>query len=168
MLKQLNVGSGQRKFGQGWTNIDINPRWTPDVVADGASMPMFADGSADLVVLHHSLEHLPLEHSKAAIKEASRILCPGGSLLIFVPNLRALVDGWIKGRISDYIFCVNIHGAYMGDDADVHRWSFTKESLKEHINRSAPWCSVLPFDWRIIPQAEIARDWWILAVEAIK
>ena len=33
MLK-LCVGSGQRPFSKPFINIDINPRWMPDVVAD--------------------------------------------------------------------------------------------------------------------------------------
>ena len=168
MLKQLNVGSGQRKFGQGWTNVDINPRWTPDVVADGASMPMFADGSADLVVLHHTVEHYGCGEAAALIKECYRILCPGGSLIVAVPDMRALVDMWIKGQISTQIFMTNPYGAYMDSEADRHKWGYDKQSLTRFLYDSAGWSGVGPFNWRTIPGADIARANWILCLEATR
>jgi SAM-dependent methyltransferase len=150
-------------------NVDINPRWKPDIVADCASMPMFADGSAELIVAHHQAEHMPLDGSKTFFTECHRILAPDASLLIFVPDLTALVKAWSESRISDYIFCVNLHGAFMGADADIHKWSFTARTLKEHLLKSAPWSEVKPFDWRKIPGADIAGpDFWILAIEAVK
>jgi predicted SAM-dependent methyltransferase len=167
MLK-LNCGSGQRKFGEGWTNIDTNPRWSPDVIADCASMPMFEDGSAEVIVFHHCAEHTTLGGSEAAFREAYRILCPGGSMLVFVPDLNALTRAWLQGRITDYIFCVNLHGAYMDDEADLHKWSFTYQSLREHIGKSAPWKWIERFNKHAIPNAPIADDWWILGIEAVK
>jgi len=165
---KLNCASGQRPFGDGWTNIDCNPKWNPDVVADCTSMPMFEDNSAEIIVSHHGAEHLTLGQSEAFFREAHRILMPGGSLLVFVPDLAALTHAWVEGRISDYIFCVNLHGAYMDNEADFHRWSFTKKSLTEHLKKAAPWRLVLPFGWRSIPGADLAKDWWVLAMEAIK
>ncbi len=127
MLK-LNLCSGQRPFGAGWTNCDTNPRWSPDVVTDCTSMPMFADNSAEMIVIHHGAEHFTLSGSQALFAECNRILAPEGSLLVFVPDLEALVKAWTHGRISDYIFCVNLHGAYMNDSADFHRWNFTAKT----------------------------------------
>lgn len=164
----LNIGSGQRPFKAPWTNVDVNPKWRPDVVADADSLPMFEAGSVGVVVLHHCAEHMTLAKSQAAFAEAHRVLMPGGSLLVFVPNLHALTHAWIQGRITDYIFCVNLHGAYMDDEADIHRWSFTDVSLAKHLRAAAPWSAVQAFDWRQIPGADIARDWWILGVEAVK
>ncbi len=167
-MLRLNIGSGQRKFQKPWLNVDVNPKWRPDVVASGESMPMFEDGSADVIVLHHCAEHMTLGQSQAAFTEAWRVLCPGGSLLVFVPDLQALTHAWIQGRITDYIFCVNLHGAYMDDEADIHRWSFTARTLTEHLHKAAQWRGVVPFNWRVMPGADIARDWWILGLEAIK
>lgn len=137
-------------------------------MADITSMPMFEDNSADIVVYHHSAEHLTLDGSKAAFNEAWRILKPGESLLVFVPDLAELVQRWTEGKINDFIFAVNIHGAFMGDESDIHRWSWTRKTLKEHLIKSAPWSRVIPFDWRTIPGSDFASDWWIQAQEAIK
>ena len=172
MSLRINGGSGQRRFGTPefpWVNVDRQERWSPEVLADIASMPMFDDNSADIIVYHHSAEHLTLDDSKSAFHEAWRVLKPGESLLVFVPDLTALVQYWIEGRISDFIFAVNLHGAWQGDPCDLHRWSWTQKTLKEHLLKSAPWSRVIPFDWRPIPGADIAgRDFWIQAQEAIK
>ncbi len=59
-------------------------------------------------------------------------------------------------------------GAYMGEEADRHRWHHTIESLNKLLYDCADWSQVKPFDWRGIPGATIARDWWILGWEARK
>lgn len=165
---RLNVGSGQRKFADDFVNIDVNPKWEPDIIADATHLPMYADGSVDLIVLHHCVEHMTLGQSQQCFTEAWRVLRPGGSLLVFVPDLTALVQAWTHGKIDDYIFCVNLHGAFMDSEADIHRWSFTQQSLKKHIQKSAGWQRVKPFDWREIAGASIAKDFWIQGAEAIK
>lgn len=164
---RLNLGSGQRPFGEGWTNVDKQERWNPDIVADMTSMPMFADASAEMIVIHHGLEHLDLTSADNCLRECYRILKPNGELIVTVPDLYALTRAWIDGKIDDYIFCVNLHGAWMGDDSDVHRWSYTYKTLMDKI-RKVGFKSVVCFNWRDIPGASIARDWWICAVEAIK
>ncbi len=150
-----------------WLNVDIQPKWRPDIVADGAHMPMFANGSADLIVSHHNCEHYGCGEAAPVMSECLRILSPGGSLVVCVPNMRALAYGWLQGRISTQIYMTNVYGAYMNDEADRHKWGFTPESLKVFL-LSCGFSRVTNFDWREIPGSSIARDWWVLAVEAWK
>ncbi len=163
---KINLGSGQRKF-DGFVDVDINPRWEPDVLADGVDMPMFPDGSADLIVSHHNLEHYGCGEAKPMIQECLRILRDGGSLIVCVPDMRALAQGWLQGRITDQIYFTNCFGAFMSEEFDRHKWGFTQESLRDFL-LSCGFSHVKPFDWREIPGSSIARDWWILAIEAIK
>lgn len=162
----INLCSGQRKFGTGWTNVDTNPKWTPDVVADGASMPMFADGSAEMIVIHHGLEHFGCGEAAPMIRECHRILEPGGSLLVFVPDMRALTEGWMQGRIDTQIFLTNVYGAFMDSEADRHKWGFDMKSLCSFLESCG--FTATAFNWRSIPEAPVAQDWWILGVEAVK
>lgn len=165
---KLNVGSGQRKFGAGWTNVDTQSKWDPDVVADAKHMPMFADGSAEMIVLHQVLEHFWVEDAKAVIGECYRILQPGRSLIITVPNTRELAMRWLRGEIDTNLFLINTYGAYMGDQADLHRWAYIGQTLADMLLQCAAWRTVKSFDWRPIEQASIAYDWWVLGIEAIK
>lgn len=161
----LNVGSGQRPFGVGWTNVDINPKWNPDVVAPGNALP-FEDGTVDMVVLHHVLEHEGCGGG-GLLEEAYRVLKRGGSLLVFVPDMLALARGWLEGRIADQVYLTNIYGAYMDSEADRHKWGYTHDSLHKVLH-GVGFGPVHSFDWEEIDGASIARDWWILAMRAIK
>ena len=175
----LNVGSGQRRFdtAQGWINLDRVCRKTvkvgendidsmPDVAGDGLSLP-FKDALFDYVVLHHTLEHAGLPEGATMLAECWRVLRTGGSLLVFLPDIRALAVRWISGRIDDYTFFVNCMGAYMGSEEDRHRWHYTMSSLSSAV-RNAGFKGLAPFDWRTIPGASVCRDWWILGAEAVK
>lgn len=167
-MLRLNIGSGQRKFGPGWTNVDCQAKWEPDVIADGASMPMFENGSADYIVLHHVLEHFGCGEGAGLLSECYRILAPGGSLIITVPHVRELVKAWITGRMDDQLYFTNMYGAYLGDEADRHKWGFTSVSLNDSLWAVAEWNEVGLFDFRPIEGADIVKDWWILGMEAVK
>lgn len=165
---KINLGSGQRPFGEGWTNIDCNPRWRPDIVADGGAMPMVESDSVEIVVAHQMIEHVGLGEFGGVIGESYRVLVPGGSLILTTPNLRELVKAWTCGRIDDYIFGVNLYGAYMSDEADRHRWLYHEGTLTKALMDAAPWSNVVLFDWRPLADADLAKDWWVLALEATK
>ncbi len=169
-LVRVNLGSGQRKFGTydyPWLNVDVNPKWEPDLVADGAHLDTIADESCCYVVLHHVLEHFGCGEADAMLKECYRILAPGGSLIVCVPDLRALAKAWLKGDINDWIYVINLYGAYMDSEADRHKWGYSTSSLHQTL-ASAGFNKIGSFDWREIEGSAIAKDWWILAMEGVK
>ncbi len=169
----LNVGSGQRRFKSDgdikWVNVDSvsRPGHEPDMVCDGAHLPYHPD-SVDFFVLHHVIEHFGCGQAHELIQEAYRVLAPGGSLMIFLPDLKALATRWLLGGIEDYIYIVNLMGAYMDNEADRHKWHYTPEMLIVALREAAPWTYILPFDWREVKGMDAAKDWWILAYEARK
>ena len=167
-MLRINCGSGQRPFAKPFINVDVQAKWNPDVVADGAHMPMFEDGSADVIVLHQTLEHYGCNEGNAMIQECHRILCAGGSLIVSVPDMRELAKAWLRGQMTDQLYFTSVYGAFMGDEADRHRWGWDRAGLLDYLRGVAIWTDVKPFDWREIPGASIARDWWINCAEAIK
>ena len=162
----LNVGSGQRPFHKPFINVDVQAKWNPDIVASGDSLPMLKDESVEMVVLHHVLEHFGCGEADGLLKECRRVLRPGGSLLVFVPNMAALMDMWQEYRITDQVYMTNVYGAYMGDEADRHKWGYTFATLSRLLTNHG--YRPIPFDWREIPGALIAQDRWILGMEGIK
>lgn len=169
----LNIGSGQRPFRSTqdleWVNVDSQLKWKPDLLADGAHLEDFClDDSIDYVVLHHVLEHFGCGEGAALIREAHRVLKPGGSLFVCVPNLLELARGWINGKIDTQIYVTNLYGAYMGSEDDRHKWGFDQQSLWRFLFESATWRGgpYLPANYP--DGADIARDWWILEMQVIK
>jgi len=65
----------------------------------GESLP-FADGSYDCVLLSEVIEHL--EAPQISIREAVRVLCPGGRLLVTTPNYRSFwpLMEWTVDRLN--------------------------------------------------------------------
>lgn len=162
----LNVGSGQRPFQKPWINIDPQEKWKPDLVADGAHLPYEAS-SVDLVVYSHVWEHEGCGEAIPLQREAFRVLRPGGSLITAVPDMRALAQGWLMGRMDDITFMISAYGAFMGNDRDRHRFGYTRQTLKQEL-MACQWREVKLFDWRQIQGMDLARDYWILAMEAVR
>ncbi len=53
-----------------------------------------ADGSFDVILFHHVLEHVAREHTVALLREFRRCLAPGGYLSVKVPNALSLAAGY--------------------------------------------------------------------------
>jgi len=83
----------RRLCPQGYLGVDFDPGAdgrAVDVRASLTDLPL-ADGSADLLVAYHVLEHVP--DDAAAMREVARVLKPGGLALLQVP--------WAPGRATD-------------------------------------------------------------------
>lgn len=96
----LNVGCGNN-HPKGFVNIDFN--WQPgvDLCFDIARPLPFADGSIGGVYSEHCLEHLPLSVIRGFLKDCRRLMKPGATIRIVVPDLelyaRTYVD-WLDGK----------------------------------------------------------------------
>lgn len=62
--------------------------------ANAEQLP-FTDGSFDVVIIKHIVEHL--QHPAKAITEIGRVTAPGGLLILATPNLDSLLKPW-KGK----------------------------------------------------------------------
>lgn len=160
----LNLGSGQRPFSKPWINVDCSEKHDPDWLCDIGKLNL-EPNTVDIICLHHVLEHFHL--GELNLSRLYTILKPGGSLLIFIPDIKALAKRWLLGQIDDYIFFVNVYGAYQGEAGDDHHFGYTYEGLREILDQEG-FTTIKKYNWREIEGADIARDWWILGVEAIK
>lgn len=175
VLKGCNVGSGQRPFSNvegviDWCNVDKVAHEgmpAPDLICDGARLP-FGDCTGDYVVLSHTAEHFGCGEAGGLIKEAYRVLKPGGSLIVTVPDMRELAIGWLTERITTQIYLTCVYGAWMGHEEDRHKWGFDRDHLKEFLRANADWSTVEDHDWNPIPGMDLAQDWWILGCRAVK
>jgi SAM-dependent methyltransferase len=97
----LDVGCADRRIeallqpGSSYVGLDYPPtadnlyRTQPDVYGDAQALP-FVEGSFDVVLLLHVLEHVP--DPSAAMAEALRVLRPAGRLIVETPFLYPVHD----------------------------------------------------------------------------
>lgn len=81
---KLNLGCGPNPK-QGWVNIDLTDR--ADLRLDLREPLPFGDGSVSFIYTEHFFEHLEFPNeAEALLREAARVLAPGGTLSIAVPD----------------------------------------------------------------------------------
>lgn len=95
---RLNVGCGAWPL-RGWTNLDADPRAHADVYATVPPLP-YEDGALDEIFAGHFLEHLTVDEARAFLAECRRVLRPGGTLGVVVPDTRAVMERWLRGEPS--------------------------------------------------------------------
>ncbi len=83
-VMKLNLGCGPKKE-EGFINIDMNPRWNPDMLLDLRKELPFENDSCEVVMAFHFLEHLDNDSLIQLIKEVYRVLIHDGIFDIIVP-----------------------------------------------------------------------------------
>lgn len=90
MARILHVGCGHEPLpdilqGHTETRLDVDPECKPDIVASMTDMGEI--GPFDAVYSCHCLEHLYPHDVPRALSEMFRVLAPGGTAMIRVPDL---------------------------------------------------------------------------------
>jgi predicted SAM-dependent methyltransferase len=93
--RYLNLGCGER-FHPEWVNLDLYPA-SPSVQAWDlrADLP-FPDASFDVVYHSHVLEHFSKTDGLRLLERCKRILRPGGTLRVVVPDLERIVHSYLS------------------------------------------------------------------------
>jgi SAM-dependent methyltransferase len=138
---RLNLGAGEDRR-EGWVNVDLRPE-VADVVADVRALP-YEPETANEIVAHDILEHLPPCDTLAALKHWYEILEPGGHLEVKVPNLyqlcRIIAALYQDARHAQLdVYVANLYGGHRwGPEGsyDRHEWGWTPVGL-HHLLRDA-------------------------------
>jgi len=114
---RLNLGSGGRA-SPGWVCIDRSPNlwlsrfprlklllrsagvldeahmsaWDRAVQRGDIKRLRFSDGSVDAIYSSHTLEHLYFEEARQVLSESARVLRPGGTIRLALPDAVALAE----------------------------------------------------------------------------
>ena len=115
-----------RQFSNDVHGVDVDPEkiasasaWLPNLrVAPGEELP-YGDESFDVVLLNEVIEHV--EDDRQTIREAYRVLAPGGHLVVYAPNrlypfethgfflggryyfrLLPVLANWVPDRVRNY------------------------------------------------------------------
>ncbi len=86
----VNLGCGEQS-GPEYINVDVVPAPHIHYVHDIKVLDMFASESVDLLYASHVMEHIPRHELPVTIAEWKRVLKPGGTLRVSVPNFDNLL-----------------------------------------------------------------------------
>lgn len=93
-MNYLNLGCG-RRFHPDWTNIDFTSTG-PSVIAHNLTQGIpRPDNSFDVVYHSHVLEHFSKTQAQTFIQECHRVLKPGGTIRIAIPDLEQIAKTYL-------------------------------------------------------------------------
>ena len=94
-LRRLHIGG--KVSAEGWEVLDANPGPFVDHVGDAGDLSRFETGTFSAVYASHVLEHFDYKDGLvAALREWNRVLAPGGTLYVSVPDLEVLASLFLQ------------------------------------------------------------------------
>lgn len=93
---RLHLGAGANRL-PGWVNVDLLGMGS-DLAWDLRRQLPFPDASAQAAFLEHVIEHFTLADALALLEECHRVLRPGGTIRVGVPDLERYIRSYIGDR----------------------------------------------------------------------
>lgn len=94
---RLHVGCGMVD-APGYVNVDLLDAPHVHVQSSIDDLGVFPDACAELVYAAHCLEHFGFRHSRAVLAEWVRVLRPGGTLRVAVPDFAVIARAYAAGE----------------------------------------------------------------------
>lgn len=138
---QLDLGSGSNKGKNGWTTVDL---FGADLYRDLSQGIPLESNSVDVIYASHLLEHIQFKELIIFIQECHRVLKPGGSFLVAVPDASKYIKAYLGKttfRGNEVLYYEGIcntgsfldqvnYIAYMGG---AHNYLFDSENLRNTL-----------------------------------
>ena len=107
-VRKLHLGGAGL---HGWLNTDLHPAHWRVVRMDATKPFPLPSRSVDYVFSEHMIEHLPLAGARAMLREAHRVLRPGGMIRVATPDLARVVSlyGATRDVRKDYLVWAQEH-----------------------------------------------------------
>lgn len=97
-VRRLQIGTGPMHL-DGWLNVDVVPVDARTVYMDATRPFPLPDGVFDGVFSEHMIEHVSLDQARSVVREAFRVMRPGGRIRIATPHLGRLLDLQDRRRV---------------------------------------------------------------------
>jgi predicted SAM-dependent methyltransferase len=96
---QLHFGCGGRIL-PGWLNIDGWGGVGVDFITDLRQPLPLADASCRLIFTEHVFEHIDRDSRQGLLREMRRVLAPGGTMRINVPDCELHANAYVNGDLD--------------------------------------------------------------------
>lgn len=157
--RKLNLGCGY-DYREGFLNVDLHATHAPDVVSDVRRLGWLPANHFTEVIAHDVLEHLPRSQTGEVLDHWNRIIAPGGTLSLRVPDVLAVADLLRKRENATFEKQKKLIHDLFGTQSytgDFHLTSFTELLLRQYLAASG-------FE---VKRMEPFMD-WLLEVQAVK
>lgn len=140
----LHLGCGDVKI-PGFINVDLEYRHHIDYIADVSKLHMFKDDTVSLIYASHILEHFGRHEVKRVLAEWYRVLKPGGTLRLAVPDFLSIVLAYEKGHPIEELMGL----LYGGQDSKLnyHQVCFDYKYL-EKLLKEVGFTEVKLYEWQ--------------------
>jgi len=126
---RVSIGSGRTVPGDGWVGLDF--RTGPHVYKCDLRKPLpFRDGTVDVVLAEHIVEHFWFDDIQRLFLEFFRILRPEGTLRVVCPDALIVCD-LLQGDSNERT------KLQIKMDARMHRWQLSDATPLRVANRMA-------------------------------
>jgi ubiquinone/menaquinone biosynthesis C-methylase UbiE len=148
--RQVNLGCWHREI-PGWIHVDLCDMPHIDHKSDIDQLDMFGDDSIDLLYSSHSFEYFDRAEAPKVLAEWRRVLRPGGTLRMAVPDFDALLE--VYRRVGDIDRVLGpLYGRMaietpQGHQVLYHKTAYNFPSLKA-VLEAANFADVRRYDWR--------------------
>lgn len=147
---RLHLGCGKR-YLPGFIHVDVDDHPHLDYRHAIERLPMFGDGTAELIYCCHALEYFDRAQALEVLREWRRVLEPGGVLRMAVPDFGALAAIYAQtgdlGRLLGPLYGRMAVRTPQGDAVLYHRTVYDEKSL-EFLCKEAGFSAFRRYDWR--------------------
>ncbi len=145
---KLHLGCGKR-FLPGFVHVDLADFPHVDYRSSVDHLDMFPSASAQLIYCSHVLEYFDRAQAITVLAEWRRVLCPGGTLRLAVPDFRALAEAYLaSGAIEQILGPLYGRMEVAGAGQWIyHRTAYDFPSL-ERLLEACGFGAVARYDWR--------------------
>jgi len=150
---KLHLGCGPR-YIPGFIHVDLQA--APHVAIVGPVERLaIGDSCASLIYASHVLEHFGRYAFKAVLREWFRVLAPGGTLRLSVPDFAACAAIYYESGLTDGLS--GLVGLVVGgqrNEYDHHKMIFDEALLRREL-LDAGFHNIRRWDWRTTEHAHI-------------
>jgi len=138
MKRRLHIGG--REVKEGWEILDALPGDHVDHLMDARDLSAFSDDSFSEIYASHVLEHMDYKDElDATLREWWRVLAPGGTLSLSVPDLDVLCSAILardKLALGDRFYAMQMLFGGHVDEYDYHKVGLNQDILAAFLTRA--------------------------------
>ena len=122
LQRSLEIGPGPAAIA-GFETMNVIHTRNVTYVGDACQHLPFSDGTFDVIYASHIIEHISWFQVEEAIKEWVRILKPGGTLEIWVPNGLKIAKAFVEAEERGLLEYQDDGWRYSNDERDPCKWA---------------------------------------------